>query len=450
MPVPAPKFADTKNSVRLAWTAEMRTAFESATSMPDLHASLIGLMRRYFGVLCYTEITTGGLTSGEYRVTRAWGESGIERVPNRSPWRFDGVPIRSGGVIAEVLAHAQPALVPEFSFPPDDPVFAQLGTYHSMAACPGAMRNRENWVFILDPHPGKFEITALEDLALRVLLTGSALENLSIADELRAAYQRLEKATEFMRGEVSRIAAIQKCLLPPPEPTVPGLDVSAWSETYDQAGGDLYDYTEGPDGRWACMVADASGHGPSAAVVAAILNTILHTFPQIRDPQTDSGNASLVELPTVLTFANEQLAAKRIERSFVTAFLGAWDPVTKILSYARAAHNPPLLYRRADGSMIELSAASGLPLGLFSQATYNESTVQLSPGDVVVMFSDGIVEAESAAGEQFGIGRLRSITASAAAGPAREIVAAIRSAVREHENGGRPDDDQTLFVVRVV
>jgi len=66
------------------------------------------------------------------------------------------------------------------------------------------------------------------------------------------------------------------------------------------------------------------------------------------------------------------------------------------------------------------------------------------------MFSDGIVEAESAAGEQFGIGRLRSITASAAAGPAREIVAAIRSAVREHENGGRPDDDQTLFVVRVV
>jgi hypothetical protein len=148
MPAPTLQFADTKNSVRLAWTAEMRKAFETSTNMPELHASLIGLMRRYFRVLCYTEITTEGLSSGHYRVTRAWGENGIELVPNHSPWRSDGVPVRSGGVISEVLARSQPALVPEFSFPPDDPVFAQLGTYHSMAACPGAMRKPGNWVFI--------------------------------------------------------------------------------------------------------------------------------------------------------------------------------------------------------------------------------------------------------------------------------------------------------------
>jgi phosphoserine phosphatase RsbU/P len=340
--------------------------------------------------------------------------------------------------------------VPDFSFRPDDPVFPELGTYHSMAACPGAMRKAENWVFILDARPGNFDIAALEDLALRVLLTGSALENLRIADELRAAYQQLEKATEFIRSEVTRIAAIQKCLLPSPEPVVPGLDVSAWSETYDQAGGDIYDYTNGPGGRWACMVADASGHGASATVVAAILHTILHTFPQVRRSQTDSGDVSRVELTTVLTFANEQLAAKRIEKSFVTAFLAAWDPITRILSYACAAHNPPLLYRRGDRSMIELSDASGLPLGLFAQAAYKENAVQLSSGDVVVMFSDGIVEAESAAGEQFGIDRLRSVMMSAAAGSAREIVAAIHAAVREHEGGVRPNDDQTVFVLRVV
>jgi hypothetical protein len=96
-------------------------------------------------------------------------------VPNRSPWRAEGVPVRSGGVISEVIARAQPSLLLAFSFPADDPAFAELGDYHALAATPGALGDRQNWVMILDRNAGGFDAVALQDLVLRVMLIGSAL-----------------------------------------------------------------------------------------------------------------------------------------------------------------------------------------------------------------------------------------------------------------------------------
>jgi phosphoserine phosphatase RsbU/P len=443
MSVPPLRFADTSESVRLGLFERMRDAIASARDARELHQSLVGSMMRFFGVACYVEVSTENLPSAHYRVTRVWREDGSEGVPNCSPWQTEGVPVRSGGVIADVVARSEPSLVPAFSFPPDDAAFAELGQYHSLAACPGALGQRDHWVFILDPCADEYSSATLDYLLLRVMLIGSALKNLQTATELQAAYRKLTVATEFIQSEVDRIAAIQKALLPPPRPVVPGLDVAAWSETYDRAGGDLYDYTALSSGHWSFLIADASGHGPSAAVPAAILSTMLHTMLQ-------RPGSPLVPPAGLLAFANDQLVDRQIEHSFVTAFIAHWNPLARTLTYSRAGHNPPLFLRSRDLTIHELSEAGGLPLGIFAHAGYDQEELGLCPGDVLIMFSDGIVEAEDANGEQFGLEGLRKILASTPRRSAQDLLIATRSAVQTHQKNVRPLDDQTLMILRAI
>jgi phosphoserine phosphatase RsbU/P len=444
-------FADTTTNLRLKLFGQMLDAIATATDVRDLHGALIGIMRRAFGIHCYVEVTTQGLESTQYRVTRVWRDDEAEGVPNLSPWRGEGVPIRTGGIISQVIARSQPSLLPAFSFPPNDPVFAELADYHALAATPGALGDRENWVFIFDKCAGSFDAVVLQDLVLRVMLIGSALRNLRTATELAETYRKLVAATAYIEAEADRIAAIQKCLLPAPDPTVPGLDVAAWSETFDRAGGDLYDYVALPGGQWACMISGASGHGPSAAVVAAILHALLHSLFQRVGLDAETAICFPALLPTeVLSIANDQLAAKKIEQSFVTAFLAIWDPATTAFVYARAGHNPPLFRKAADGIITELSGASGFPLGLFPRQSYDQCRLLLSPGDLVLLFTDGIVEAENPTGQPFDLDQLRNAFAGAAHGTAREVLTAIRSALQSHQKDTRPKDDQTLFVLRAI
>ena len=440
-------FSDTSTNNRLELFGQMLSAIANATDVRELHGSLIAIMRRAFGVNCYVEATTRGLQPSQFQITRVWRDDGSEGVPNQSPWRGEGVPVRSGGVIAEVITRSRASLLPAFSLAPDDPVFAELGQYHALAATPGALGDGQNWVFIFDKTAGSFDAVVLQDLVLRVMLIGSALKNLRTATELAETNRKLIAATSYIESEVDRIATIQKCLLPPPTPTVPGLEVAAWSETYDRAGGDQYDYVPLPNGQWACMISDASGHGPSAAVVAAILHTLLHSLFQHHSTATDG---AALQPKEVLRIANDELAAKQIERSFVTAFLAVWDPATTKFVFSRAGHNSPLLLRAATGEVTELSAAGGLPLGIFSALAYDQQEICLSPGDIVILFSDGIVEAENPAGESFDLEILKTTLKNASAGSAGEILRAIKMALDAHQQGSRPQDDQTLFVLKAV
>jgi len=130
--------------------------------------------------------------------------------------------------------------------------------------------------------------------------------------------------------------------------------------------------------------------------------------------------------------------------------LAIWDPATTEFVYARAGHNPPLFRKAADGVITELSGASGFPLGLFPQQSYDQCQLRLSPGDLVLLFTDGIVEAENPSGQPFDLDQLRNAFAGAAHGTAREVLTAIRSALQSHQKDTRPKDDQTLFVLRAI
>jgi sigma-B regulation protein RsbU (phosphoserine phosphatase) len=434
--MPPLQFISTDGSPRLAIFSEVMRVVRDGLDVREAHRALVSAMHRAFPTFCYVEVSTAGLRPGEFCITRARREDGTEAVEDHSPWQTVGVPVRAGGVIAEIVARKAGGMVPQLSIPPDDSVFAELGQYRTVAATPGGLGEPDNWVLVFSRRRGEFNLESLENFVLRVGLVGSSLKNVGVAQDLR-------RANAFINEEVDRIAAIQRALQPSKAPKVPGLDFAAWSETYDRAGGDYYDYAELPGDRLAVIIADVSGHGPAAAVVAAMLNAILHAFGANR-----SGRDTPPSPGEVLNFANAQLAAKQIEQSFVTAFLGAWDPSTRTFTYARAGHNPPLLLK-SSGAVVWLDAVGSLPLAILDETTYAEHVQPLDRGDVLVLFTDGIVEAANESREHFGEERLLA-TLRSANGSAADIVAALRQAVQNHAGGARSLDDQTLVVLRVL
>ena len=166
-----------------------------------------------------------------------------------------------------------------------------------------------------------------------------------------------------------------RSLLPEQVPDIPGLEIRAAYETFDRVGGDLYDFQplslsgselrNDPNQPWAILISDASGHGPSAAVVAAMLHAILHAYPTVPNGPAE-----------ILRHANDQLAKKRIESSFITAFLMFYDPVSRKLTYSCAGHPPPLLkVSLGPGPVKELLCDDGIPLGIMEGAQIGRAHV---------------------------------------------------------------------------
>jgi sigma-B regulation protein RsbU (phosphoserine phosphatase) len=176
--------------------------------------------------------------------------------------------------------------------------------------------------------------------------------------------------------------------------------------------------------------------------VCAIVHSILHAYPQ--EP---SGPAEL------LGHVNRQLCEKQIEASFVTAFLAFYQPATRELVYARAGHNPPLLVSDlCDGgrrALRCLDVAKGLPLGIDADAKFDEARLTLEPGQMVILYTDGVTEAKNAAGEQLEVdGVIRAL--AACGGGADAAVRRLTGAVQAHLGEERAGDDRTIVVLEVL
>ncbi len=303
-----------------------------------------------------------------------------------------------------------------------------------------------NWVILLHPSPGYFNVEQLEALILRANLVGAVSKGLWMSQQLAAANSQIAR-------EIEQIARIQRTLLPAQLPEIPGLSIAAHYETFDRAGGDLYDFarlegdpTTPDDDRWAILIADASGHGPAAATVCAIVHSILHAYP--KEP---AGTAEL------LKHVNRHLCAKQIESSFVTAFLAFYQAGTRELVYARAGHNPPLLISALEekghgpgrGVIRELDAARGLPLGIDVDAAFSEDRLVLAPGQMVLLYTDGVTEARNSAGDMLGTEGIERALASCDDG-AQAAVRCLTEAVLAHLGSEKAGDDQTILVLEGV
>jgi serine phosphatase RsbU (regulator of sigma subunit) len=218
-------------------------------------------------------------------------------------------------------------------------------------------------------------------------------------EQLKSAMaKQQQEAQERQRIEQElRVARlIQQTLLPKSVPALAGYDVSAYYQPANEVGGDFYDFLELDDGQLGLIVGDATGHGMPAAVLMASTRSVLRAVAQ------RGGTAP----GQVLAEANEVLYPDIPSNMFVTCFYAILDPTEGRLLYANAGHNLPCC--RHEGPATELGAR-GMPLGLMPGMRYEEKEAVLAPGECVLFYSDGLIEAHNPQGEMFGTRRLRSL-----------------------------------------
>jgi phosphoserine phosphatase RsbU/P len=207
---------------------------------------------------------------------------------------------------------------------------------------------------------------------------------------LREAREQLARQLLFINNELEMAREIQLSILPQEIPKVDGLEITARYIPMSSVAGDFYDFIKVDAKHIGILVADVSGHGLPAALIASMLQVSLAAqFGHAADPGK------------VLAGLHQALCGK-FQRHFVTAVYVFVDLETKSMSYAGAGHPPLLLWNDSTQSTSELEE-NGLPLGLFSDATYSIGHIQIEPGDKVVLYTDGIVETESPSQQGFGV-----------------------------------------------
>ena len=255
-----------------------------------------------------------------------------------------------------------------------------------------------------------------------------AIENARLYEEIARQERRLERDLALARE-------LQMRLLPQALPKVGHLELAAKFIPARAIGGDLYDFIPYSLSRLGIVIGDVSGKGAPAAIYAALVSGILRSHAPI-----EPGPAEM------LSAVNLSLAERRIEAQFVSLIYAVWDDEHRTLLVANSGLPRPVLVHDGKNSVIE---ATGLPLGLFDDANYDEFRFKMKPGDMFVFFSDGILDARNRKGELFGRGRVEAIIEECAGRSADCAVDSLFKAVAEHSAGVETFDDQTVVAIKV-
>ncbi|MHC4819959.1 MAG: PP2C family protein-serine/threonine phosphatase [Planctomycetota bacterium] len=345
-------------------------------------------------------------------------DSHWETQPN--PWHErDQLPVLEGGLLGELAYGNDVRLIQDLQVRDDDPAADRLRGYRSLVALPVYDRGEAlNVVVFLRESRDAFDPEDLPHWVWMTNLFGRATHNLVLTDEVKRAYAMLD-------AELRLIADIQRSLLPPALPQIPGLDLAAYYRPATRAGGDYYDFFPLPDGNWGVLIADVSGHGSPAAVEMAITRTLAHIAAQ-----------EMSEPGPILESVNRNLAARgsSARGAFVTAFLGAYDPQARTLRYA---------------SLFGLEVAGGPPLGVIQGPQYREEIAELVVGDQILFYTDGITEAFNDANEMFGHDRLDKTIENCGIS-AQALIDSVLEGLGRFTDGREVADDLTLLVARVT
>jgi serine phosphatase RsbU (regulator of sigma subunit) len=291
----------------------------------------------------------------------------------------------------------------------------------------GPAEQRRIGVLYLDSR----ERGTLASTAVHAGLETLATEAAVAIENARLYRAAVEKAK--MDQELRIAAEIQQALLPPPEWSADYFEAVGRSVPCRSIGGDFFEYLTMADGSAGFVVADVSGKGAPAALLTAVTQGVLAT-------QTAFGGGPAAALARV----NQILIRRATGSRFVTVFFAALAK-NGCLTYSNAGHNPPIL---VSGSTVRRLETGGLICGLFETATYAEETVELQPGDVLLIFSDGISEALNAAGEEFGDDRILECLKCHAQGSVNHMLECLVQTVKAFASDTVQSDDMTAVVVR--
>ncbi|MEM8835776.1 MAG: PP2C family protein-serine/threonine phosphatase [Planctomycetota bacterium] len=425
--------ADTALTPRLQRLVELLRSVSGTNDPVQIQREFSSTMAELDPVGGYVSVSVRGLEPGEYKITGRLYNDEQRRAGRGDVWsRFKQIPTHRGGFIGRIIENPIPQVYENLNVTDDPALGDEIAEYDSVVAAPLFDEGEAlNWGILLKREPGGFQQDEIERFFMRGNLIGRMTKNLIMRREVETLNERLQKQLE-------EIAQIQRSLLPQRTPSVPGLSMATSYLTSDEAGGDYYDFFEFDDGRFGVLIADVAGHGAGAATVMAMLQTILHSFPL-----KEAGPAAM------LAHANSQLAQKRMEASFVTAWLGFFSPDRRSLTYSNAGHNHPMR-RREPGVVEVLKGAGSLPLGIIEDCEYEEAEVTLDLGDSIVLYTDGINEAFSPQPdrEMFGTNRLEAAIIDCSGRPGC-VIESIHERLYAHTQARSRDDDQTIVALRV-
>ena len=241
-----------------------------------------------------------------------------------------------------------------------------------------------------------------------------------------------------MKRDLEIAREIQHWLVPSEAPKVPGLDIAFVTRPANTVAGDYYDVIpRGTDGKQLLVIADVAGKSMPAALLMATFQASLKTL-----------SATSPDLCDLVCGLNRYASDHSIRGSrFTTAFLAEFDPATRELKYVNAGHNPPL---RLRGIGVEPLNAGGVPLGILKDAKYEAGAITLEPGDVLAIYTDGVVEAEDVRGTEFGDQRMIAALRAVPNGTAQQLVQVLMAQIEQFVGTAPQHDDITCMVVRCI
>jgi serine phosphatase RsbU (regulator of sigma subunit) len=268
-----------------------------------------------------------------------------------------------------------------------------------------------------------------------------ALQNL--AAQIGTALKQAENYQENMRHqrvtqELRLAGEIQASFLPYRAPDIPGWDISASLMPARQTSGDFFDFFQMEDGRLGIIIADVADKGLGAALYMALGRTLLLTYAH----QYPANPAA------VLQATNQRMLSDARAQMFITAFYGVLEPENGRLIYCNAGHHPPLLIRDQENDRFQKLNPNGMALGIDENAAWVAISQGIEQNDTLLLYTDGVVEADNAAGEFYGMARLAESAKAVAARPSQWIIRAIREDVLKFQDGAAQSDDITLICIR--
>jgi len=334
----------------------------------------------------------------------------------------------SEGLIGHVVETGQPIICPDVR---RDSRYVKLrdATRSEMVA---PIVSNDEVIGVFDLESNKLNAYTNEDMRVLSLLASQVA---IIIEKMMLLKQLVEK--KRLEGQLEVARQVQLFLLPHRTPHLENFDIAAYNYSTEEVSGDYYDFVRIYKDQLKFVIADVSGKGIPAALLMAFLRGSLHSAIQIGY----ATNVSMTKMNNLLWESTEQ-------NQFVTAVHGVLDSSNRTLAFSNAGHNPPLLLD-SDGDALYMDQG-GLPLGLFKDTRYHEYFLQLEAGQTLIFYTDGVTEAASTSGEEYGQERLARIAREGSQLGARELINYIYADILQHTEGQRPTDDVTFVIIRAL
>lgn len=343
---------------------------------------------------------------------------------------IDNIPFGSGITGAAVEAR-EPVKVSDTLTDPR--YIASHPGIHSEVAVPLIYQDRVIGALDLESEKlGFFTDDHVRMLSLLAPQIAISLENASLYEQIAAREKRMEQDLRAARK-------LQKVLQPREAPRIPGLDIALGARPAREITGDIYDFFECQDHGALICFGDSSGKSAAAALYGALVTGLLRSMVASRKHPAE-----------LMAALNEAVMERRVETKYVTMLLMLWDSRRRLFTMANAGNSPPMVSR---GDKIIHPKVEGIPVGLLEDRPYDDVEFQAEPGDVILLYSDGVQDQQGPGNEdseEFGVRRLSRLLKKHRDRPAAEIVGAVFRELDEFAGDHPISDDQSIIVMKVI